>query len=79
VLAPRAVSLALQLRTLLKKHGEKFNKGDFICKDCRRPVKPMVKSSVGAAHFEHFKRNLDCRLSDKRTARRLYAAHKENK
>jgi hypothetical protein len=73
------VNLALQLREFLEKHGRKFKKGELVCKECRRPVKPMVKSPAGAAHFEHFNRNLDCRLSDKRTARRLYAEHKANK
>jgi hypothetical protein len=72
------VSLALRSRDYLNRHGEKFGKGELICKECRRPVKPMGKSSAGAAHFEHLERNLDCRLSDKRTARRLYAEHKAN-
>jgi len=36
----------------------------------------MVKSSVGAAHFEHYERNIDCEFSDKRPIRKAYAASK---
>ncbi len=36
----------------------------------------MVDSAVGEAHFEHFQRNVDCSLSDKRTIRKAYKAYK---
>jgi hypothetical protein len=40
----------------------------LICLECRRRVIPHSLSSDGtqAAHFEHFRRNPKCSLSDKR-------------
>lgn len=69
---------AIHLRAMLRKDGKRLGKV-FRCKKCNRAVKPMVQSSVGAAHFEHFQRNIECSLSDKRTARRAYAAYKATK
>ena len=37
---------------------------DFRCKNCNQPVSPHKDSSHGAAHFEHHRRNADCKLSD---------------
>ena len=48
----------------------------FSCKVCKSPVRPMVESSVRKAHFEHFARNIDCPLSDKRTIHSAYSAYK---
>src|SRR5258708_38820000 len=73
-----SVQTALELRNLLNPPGKK-TKVSFLCKHCKRPVRPEAVSTAGAAHFEHIQRNLDCPLSDKRTARKLYAAHKANK
>jgi DNA replicative helicase MCM subunit Mcm2 (Cdc46/Mcm family) len=67
------VKLAIQLR---KERGPKFAKANFSCKKCGRPVKPTVENSTGVAHFEHYQRNIDCSLSDKRPIRRAYAASK---
>jgi len=36
----------------------------FWCTVCNKPVRPHKKSSYGAAHFEHLRRNPKCRLSD---------------
>jgi hypothetical protein len=79
-----AIDKALRLRQLLKASGQSIPKL-FICKHCKRPVKPLDegrdKSSgrIAPAHFEHLKRNIDCPLSDKTTAKRLYAKHKASK
>jgi len=73
------VGLALSLREFLRKHGQKFKKGDFICSECGCPVMPMVKSDAGEAHFEHFKRNPSCSLSDKRTVRQACSEYKAGK
>lgn len=51
----------------------------FLCSYCKRPVRPESEGRTTAAHFEHLKRNLDCPLSDKTTAKRLYAEHKAKK
>jgi hypothetical protein len=67
------VGLALQLR---RERGAKFAKANFTCQGCGHAVKPMVKSPAGAAHFEHYRRNIDCDFSDKRTMRKAYAARK---
>jgi hypothetical protein len=79
-----AIDKALRLRQLLKASGQSIPKL-FICKHCKRPVKPLdegrAKNSgrIAPAHFEHLKRNIDCPLSDKTTAKRLYAKHKASK
>jgi len=70
--------LAVQLRDMFRKSGKRLGKV-FRCKVCNSPVKPMVESSFGKAHFEHIDRNLDCPLSDKRTIRRAYSAYKAAK
>jgi hypothetical protein len=73
---------ALRLRQLLK--GQSVPKL-FICKHCKRPVKPLDEGYAkesgrkAPAHFEHLKRNLECPLSDKTTAKRLYAQHQVEK
>jgi len=67
------VKLALQLR---KERGPRFSKANFSCRKCGRPVKPVVENATGEAHFEHYKRNIDCPLSDKRPIRKAYAAAK---
>jgi hypothetical protein len=67
------VNLAIQLR---KERGPKFVKDNFSCRKCGRPVKPIVENSTGVAHFEHYRRNIDCPLSDKRPIRKAYAASK---
>lgn len=73
-----SAELAAQLRDLFRQSGKRLGKV-FRCKSCNRPVKVMVGSSVGEAHFEHFERNLDCPLSDKRTIRGAYSRYKVNK
>jgi hypothetical protein len=70
-----AAGAALQLRTLIQKSGKRLGRV-FRCKQCGKPVKVMVDSSVGVAHFEHFERNVDCSLSDKRTIKRAYSVYK---
>jgi hypothetical protein len=44
------------------------HRGRFVgyCVECNRPVSAFKKSVVGAAHFEHRKRNPACNLSDHR-------------
>jgi hypothetical protein len=73
-----SAELAAQIRDIFRGWGKRLGKV-FRCKSCNRPVKPMVGSTVGEAHFEHFQRNLDCPLSDKRTARRAHAAYQAAK
>src|SRR5208282_2594983 len=67
------VENALRLRELLK--GNSIPKL-FICKGCKRPVKPHAEGDLHSAHFEHLKRNLECSYSEKSTAKRLYAEHR---
>jgi hypothetical protein len=40
----------------------------LLCIECRHPVKPhsAARNIAQAAHFEHFKRNPKCSLSDKK-------------
>lgn len=70
--------IAIQLREMVRSSGKRIGRV-FRCKVCDEPVKPMVGSTVGDAHFEHFSRNLDCPLSDKRTVRRAYSVHRNAK
>ena len=37
---------------------------DFRCSNCNRPVNPSKDGSHGAAHFQHLRRNADCKLSE---------------
>jgi hypothetical protein len=68
---------ALDLRRLLKKSTLRIPR--FLCSYCKRPVKAESKGRTTPAHFEHLKRNLECPLSDKTTAKRLYARHRSAK
>lgn len=61
-----SVQDALRLRDLLRTSKTKLHPL-FRCRECNRVVRPEAKSASGAAHFEHQKRNLNCKLSDKRT------------
>lgn len=76
------IDKALRLRQLLKGHSVPKL---FICKHCKRPVKPLdegrAKDSgrIAPAHFEHLKRNIDCPLSEKSKAKQLYAQHQADK
>jgi hypothetical protein len=54
-----SAELVAQIRDIFRGSGKRLSKV-FRCKSCNRPVKPMVGSTVGEAHFEHFQRNLDC-------------------
>lgn len=63
-----SVKTALRVRDLIAE-------GEFLCPSCKEPIKPHSESPTGGAHFEHYERNLDCPLSDKRTAKILYAAY----
>lgn len=36
---------------------------DFRCTNCNHTVRPHKDSIYGAAHFEHHRRNADCKLS----------------
>jgi hypothetical protein len=71
------IGTALQLRQRLKEAGLPVPK--FLCTYCKRPVRAESKGRTSAAHFEHLKRNIDCPLSEKSKAKRLYAAHKAAK
>jgi uncharacterized protein YlaI len=71
------IETALRLRQRLKNSGLPVPK--FLCSYCKRPVRAESKGRTNAAHFEHLKRNLECPLSDKTTAKRLYAKHKASK
>jgi len=55
---------ALRLRDNARKTGQPVP--DWRCVECRRPVRPYKASPYGAAHFEHWKRNPNCSLSDQR-------------
>jgi len=68
------IETALRLRQRLKQSRLPVPK--FLCSYCKRPVKAESKGRTNAAHFEHLKRNLNCPLSEKSTAKRLYADHK---
>jgi hypothetical protein len=72
-------STALRVKKLMREHGHPVGKRQFLCPSCKRPVQPITKNSAADAHFEHLERNLDCPSSDKRTAKKLYAAHKASK
>lgn len=37
---------------------------DFRCIECGESVRAFKESRIGAAHFEHDRRNPKCRLSD---------------
>ena len=37
---------------------------DFRCVECAQPVRPHKDGKNVSAHFEHHKRNTNCRLSD---------------
>jgi len=63
-----SVKTALRVSDLLPE-------AEFLCPSCKEPLRAHSESSSGGAHFEHHERNLDCPLSDKRTAKRLYAAY----
>lgn len=49
---------ALQLRY------ENSTEGEFLCKECQRPVRPHREGGQSGAHFEHLERNPSCTLSD---------------
>ena len=78
------IDKALRLRQLLKASGQSIPRL-FICKHCKRPVKPLdeghAKDSgrIAPAHFEHLKRNIDCPFSEKSKAKKLYAEHQAEK
>jgi hypothetical protein len=74
------VKTAILLRDLLKASGQKLDK-PFLCPNpnCKQPVKPTVEGGAMGAHFEHFKRNLDCPLSDNRKAKQLYGVYRKAK
>jgi hypothetical protein len=37
---------------------------DFRCINCNQPVRAHKDGGHGSAHFEHHRRNADCKLSD---------------
>jgi hypothetical protein len=53
---------ALHLRDQVK--SKRKHRPHFMCIECREAVKPHRGSDYAAAHFEHFKRNIKCSLSD---------------
>lgn len=69
---------AIEIRGLAQKSRKTLG-SVFRCKECGRPVKVMDDSTAGVAHFEHFRRNVECSLSDKRTIKKAYTAYKANK
>jgi hypothetical protein len=38
---------------------------NMLCVECKQPVRPHKAGAHGAAHFEHYRRNPACKLSDK--------------
>jgi hypothetical protein len=44
----------------------KSNQSAFRCVHCGEPVRAHKQSDHALAHFEHFKRNGSCPLSDRR-------------
>jgi hypothetical protein len=72
------VETAIHLREILKTSGVKLDK-PFLCPNCKRPVKPTVEGGAMGSHFEHYKRNLDCSLSDNRKAKTLYKKYRADK
>jgi hypothetical protein len=56
-----AIEDALELRS----RAPRRRKLPFLCEECGQPVRPHRAGTTGqAAHFEHHRRNPDCRLSD---------------
>lgn len=53
---------ALRLRDQSQRNGGSYP--DFHCVECDMPVRPHSESDYGEAHFEHWSRNPNCRLSD---------------
>ena len=61
-----SINEALQIKLDCGLSNSKLN---FSCIECKCPVKAFDRRKKGGPkpHFEHFKRNRDCSLSDKRT------------
>jgi competence CoiA-like predicted nuclease len=72
------VETAIRLRDTIKSAGEKLGR-PFICPVCKHSVKPLVQGGAMGSHFEHFKRNVGCPLSDNRKAKKLYADYRKAK
>ena len=65
----RAVKCTLDGREISVKEAIALRKGKrmnigFRCTECNKHVRPHKESLYGAAHFEHLRRNPQCRLSD---------------
>jgi hypothetical protein len=75
---PRAVfcrfegdRLAIHDALELRERTPRSSKLSFVCEECGQPVRPHRAGTTGqAAHFEHYERNPECRLSDPLSARR---------
>jgi hypothetical protein len=57
-----SIEKAIELRDAARLR--KNDKPDFRCMECCRSVRPHNAGGVACAHFEHLKRNPNCRLSD---------------
>ncbi len=67
VLAGQEIGIeeALQLRKLSNQDRKRgVPKPDFRCVECDEPVRVHKEGGGAQAHFEHFHRNPNCRLSD---------------
>ncbi len=64
VLAGQEIGIeeALQLRS--QGGGKGVPKPDFRCVECGESVRAHKDGGGAQAHFEHLRRNPDCRLSD---------------
>ena len=56
------VEFALDLRENARRR--ELPDPNFKCKYCHKPVRPHHAGGHAAAHFEHFRRNPACPLSD---------------
>ncbi len=55
------VNEALQLRDQARQRASRPN---FRCMECEEPVRAHKAGGGAEAHFEHYRRNRNCRLSD---------------
>lgn len=70
LLAAREISVAEALDIRESKDANiKSQVKLFTCVECGKPVRPHKDGATGGAHFEHHRRNPDCKLSDVRRQR----------
>lgn len=60
--------IEVEVHVLIAKQLNRNDRRDLVCLECRERVVPHRESYDGsqAAHYEHFRRNDNCSLSDHR-------------